>query len=91
MKMAISKGKTRLQVSMSIEMSNKVKFYADKMGITTSALVSQMVGQQIMAYDKAYGLADEFAERLFTLEKEKREREEEKEQVKGQLSIGNVE
>ena len=89
--MAISKGKTRLQVSMSIEMSNKVKFYAEKMGITSSALVSQMVGQQIMAYDKAYGLADEYAEKLFKMQQEKLEKEEIKDQVKGQLSISEIE
>lgn len=85
--MAISKEKVRLQLTFSQEMANKIKFYADKMGITSSALVSQMVGSQIMAYDKAYNLADEYAERMYKLQIEKIEKEQNKEQIKGQLNI----
>jgi primosomal protein N'' len=87
-KMAISSSKTRLQVTVSQEIANKVRFYADKMGVTTSALVSQLVGQSIMSYDKAYDLVDEYAKKMIELEQEKRQKEEEQGQVKGQLSIG---
>lgn len=41
----------RLQVSVSLEMLDKIDFYSKKMGVSRSALCAMFIGQGIMGYE----------------------------------------
>lgn len=43
----------RVQVNLSEEMLGKVDAYAEKMGVSRSALCALLIGQGIMSYDKS--------------------------------------
>lgn len=43
----------RVQVNLSDEMVSRVDSYAQKMGVSRSALCSMLIGQGIMSYDKS--------------------------------------
>lgn len=60
----ISDGKTRINVTLSDEILSRIETYAKAMGINRSALCCYMIGQQIMAMDKALGIADAVSSKL---------------------------
>lgn len=48
----------RVQVNLSDSMVSRVDDYADKMGVSRSALCSMLIGQSIMSYDKSFEVVD---------------------------------
>ena len=44
----------RVQVNLSEEMVQKADFYAEKMGVTRSALLGVVIAHGMMGYDKAF-------------------------------------
>lgn len=46
----------KVQVTMSEEMVSRVDAYAEKMGVSRSALCSMLVGQGIMGYDTTFDI-----------------------------------
>lgn len=56
--MPIREDKVRVQIIIAKSMKDRVEMYSEKMGISKSALCGILVGQGIMAYDKAYEMID---------------------------------
>lgn len=54
----IPKGKTRVTLTMSEELDNKVTMYAKAMGLTRGQLITSIVGQHILALDKSMEVID---------------------------------
>ena len=54
----------RCQVNLSDEMVKRVDFYAQKMGVSRSALCSMLVGQGIMGYDKSMDVISLIGDKL---------------------------
>lgn len=52
------KEKIRIQVIVSKEMAERIDFYANKMGLSRSALCCQFIGKSVMGYDKAFDMAN---------------------------------
>lgn len=48
----------RVQVNLSDSMVSRVDDYADKMGVSRSALCSMLIGQSMMSYDKSFEVVD---------------------------------
>lgn len=69
--MAVSNNRKRIMVTVSTEMADRIEFYSNKMGVSMSALCSQLVGQAIMGYDKAFDLVDEMSRKLMDEEYKK--------------------
>lgn len=57
--MALSENKQRIYVTVSNEMSDRIDFYREKMGLSRSAFCAYLVGQGVMSLDKAMGIVDE--------------------------------
>lgn len=51
----------RVQVNLSDEMVKRVDDYADKIGVTRSALCGFFIGQGILGYDNASTVLDSIA------------------------------
>lgn len=54
----------RVQVNISDEMVSRVDDYANKMGVSRSALCSMLVGQGIMSFDKSMDIIDILGNKL---------------------------
>lgn len=52
----------RIQVNLSNEMSERIEMYANKMGVSRSALCSVAIGQYVMSMDKAYSIVEDIGE-----------------------------
>lgn len=50
--------KVKLQTIVSADMAGKVNLYADKLGVSVSALCAMLIGQGIMSYEKTYEILD---------------------------------
>lgn len=46
--------RVRLQSVVSEDMAKRVSIYADRMGVSVSALCAMLIGQGIMNFDKTY-------------------------------------
>jgi CopG-like RHH_1 or ribbon-helix-helix domain, RHH_5 len=44
----------KVQITLSEEMTERIDIYAKKVGVSRSALCGILIGQGIMAYDKAF-------------------------------------
>lgn len=54
----------RVQVNLSEDMVQRADHYAQKMGVSRSALCSMLIGQGIMTYDKTYDVVDAIGARV---------------------------
>lgn len=54
----------RVQVNLSDEMVVRVDSYAQKMGVSRSALCSMLIGQGIMSYDKSMDILSILGEKI---------------------------
>lgn len=54
----------RCQVNLSDEMVKRVDVYANKMGVSRSALCSMLIGQGIMNYDNSSAILDKIGTTL---------------------------
>lgn len=54
----------RLQVNANDEMVKKIDKYADMMSVSRSALCAILIGQGLAGFDKAFGIVDDFTEKL---------------------------
>lgn len=59
--MAVKEEKTRIVVTISEDMKNRLDKYADMLGLNRSALCAFLLGQGVLSMDKAYGLLDQTA------------------------------
>ncbi len=68
----------RVQVNLSNEMSEKINMYANKMGVSRSALCSIAIGQYVMSMDKAYSIVEDIGEsaRIKLLEEDQKKEQE---------------
>lgn len=48
----------RIQVNINDDMAKRLNIYAEKMGVSRSALCAMFIGQAVMGYDKAYELIE---------------------------------
>lgn len=68
--MAVADSRTRIYVTVSQEMADKIDMYRNQMGLTRSAFCSYVIGQNVMAMDKAMSVIDDSAKRMIkTVEK----------------------
>ena len=54
----------KVQVNISDEMVKKIDGYAEKMGVSRSALCSVWIGQAVMGYEKSFEVLDKYGEKL---------------------------
>ncbi len=64
--MAVKEEKTRIVVTVSEDMKNRLDKYADMLGLNRSSLCAFLLGQSVLSMDKAYGLLDQTAKLLQT-------------------------
>ena len=57
-------GYMRIQVNVNDEMVKKLDAYAEKMGVSRSALCSVFIGQAVMGYEKSFEVLDKYGEKL---------------------------
>lgn len=50
--------RVKLQAIVSADMANKVNLYANKLGVSVSALCAMLIGQGIMSFEKTYEILD---------------------------------
>lgn len=60
--MAVKEEKTRIVVTVSDDMKNRLDKYAELLGLNRSALCAFLLGQGVLSMDKAYGLLDQTAQ-----------------------------
>lgn len=56
--MAIGKDRTKIVITVSTDMANRIDLYCQKMGVSRSALCGMLIGQGIMGYDKSFEVVD---------------------------------
>lgn len=56
--MAIGKDRTRVVITVSTGMANRIDMYSEKMGVSRSALCGMIIGQGIMGYDKSFDVLE---------------------------------
>jgi len=66
--MPAGKEKARIQVIVSKEIAERIDFYANKMGLSRSALCCQFIGQSVMGYDKAFEMVTEMGTQMLAAE-----------------------
>lgn len=64
--MAVKEEKTRIVVTVSEDMKNRLDKYAELLGLNRSALCAFLLGQGVLSMDRAYGLLDQTAQMLKT-------------------------
>jgi len=62
--MPIADSRTRINVTVSKEMAEKIDMYRNQMGLTRSAFCAYVIGQNVMAMDKAMSVIDDSAKRM---------------------------
>ena len=62
--MAVKEEKTRIVVTVSDDMKNRLDKYAELLGLNRSALCAFLLGQGVLSMDKAYGMLDQTAQML---------------------------
>ena len=62
--MPIADSRTRINVTVSKEMAEKIDMYRNQMGLTRSAFCSYVIGQSVMTMDKAMSVIDDSAKRM---------------------------
>jgi len=56
--MALGKNRTKLVITVSTDMANRIDLYCEKMGVSRSALCGMIIGQGIMGYDKSFDVIE---------------------------------
>ena len=54
----------RIQITVNEDMLPKLDYYAERMGVTRSALCAVWLGDAILNHDKAYALLDNMKDRM---------------------------
>ena len=62
--MPVAENRKRVYVTLSDEMVDKIDVYRNQMGLTRSAFCAYVIGQNVMAMDKAMSVLDDSAKRL---------------------------
>lgn len=66
----IGPDKTRIMITLSKELEQKVSSYADAMGLTKGQFIVSIVGQHILTLDKSMGLIDKLGADILQATKE---------------------
>lgn len=59
----ISDNKTRIAVTVSRDMADKLKLMADSMGVSVSQLCSTWIGTYVMTFEKSFGVFQDTLEK----------------------------
>ena len=62
--MPVAENRKRVYVTLSDDMVDKIDLYRNQMGLTRSAFCAYVIGQNVMAMDKAMSVLDDSAKRL---------------------------
>jgi hypothetical protein len=62
--MPVAENRKRVYVTLSDDMVDKIDVYRNQMGLTRSAFCAYVIGQNVMAMDKAMSVLDDSAKRL---------------------------